>query len=78
MAKVWKRGGARIAWENGELVVYADPAKLADVSAIDTPEVELVRVSKDEIQSEARRFMRNVQDELGRIKRRFSRRKAKK
>lgn len=70
MSKIWTRGGVRVAFEKGALVVYIDADKLADVDEIDVPEVELVRVSKEDLARELGRFAKNVKDELGRLRKR--------
>lgn len=73
MAKIWTRGGVRLAVEDGEFVVYVDAAKLADASEFDTPEVELARISKEDAVAELRRFVANVKAEA----RRFNKRRKK-
>ena len=67
------QGGIRLEWTGEGLSVYVDPDKLAKLP-IDTPEVRLVTIEKDDIEREGKRFLGNVKDELRRIGKRVERR----
>lgn len=78
MAKVWERGGVRLQWSDEGVTVYVDADKLAGGLPIDTPEVALVTIGKDDIEREGGRLWKNMKAELQRIKKRMIRRKGAK
>lgn len=70
MAKIWNRGGVRLAIKGAYLVVYMDADKLADASEFDAPEVEIARFSASDAIAELGRFAKNVKAEWKRFNKR--------
>jgi hypothetical protein len=65
--KVLARGGVRVEFKDGDMIVYVDADKLMAISEVDVPEMEVLRVSKsdlekalakawDDVKAEAKRF----------------------
>ena len=72
--KVWTRGGVRFAVEDGAVVVYIDADKLADATDfLDVPEVELGRISREDVG----KFWGDVKAEAKRVQKRVKRLKQK-
>lgn len=65
--KVWNRAGVRVKFEGDEMVVLIDAAALVDYDGIDTPEVEVLRISKSDASAEWKRFLKNAKAELARF-----------
>lgn len=47
--KVLARGGVRVEFKGGDMIVYVDADKLMAVSEIDVPEMEVLRVSQSDM-----------------------------
>ena len=48
--KVLARGGVRVEFKDGDMIVYVDADKLMAISEVDVPEMEVLRVSKSDLE----------------------------
>ena len=67
MGSIMKRGGVRWAIDGDDLVIYVDADKLTATQYVDVPEVELVRIPKEDIKREAGRAWDNIKAEGRRV-----------
>ena len=53
MSAIQDRGAIRWEWDGDELVIYADADKLIATDVFDAPEVEVLRIHKDDMKRAA-------------------------